>query len=91
MTDVRNMSITWPKGLKLFLAFGKKDEMLSIDELMPYYNDMLTLSNKEDITIQLYDGYHALTKCNARKDLLTDVFDFIDNIMNEKHKKIYDE
>ena len=84
ITDVRSMSSAWPKGVKLFLAFGKKDEMLSIEELMPYYNDMLTLSSKGDVTIQLYDGYHALTKCNARKDLFTDVFEFIDNILQER-------
>ena len=79
ITDVRSMSQVWPKGIKTFMGFGKKDDNLCLDEMMPYYNDMLAQSATGDVIIRLYDGYHNLTKCNARSEFLTDVFEFIEN------------
>ena len=84
MTDVRSMYMCWPKGLKMLMAFGKKDETLNIEDVLSYARDLVEASQKGDITLKIYDGYHSLTKCSARKPFLTDVLDFIDTILNTK-------
>ena len=83
ITDVRSMYQMWPKDLKLMIAYGKKDETVNMRDVLPYINDLMINTSRKDVSVVSYDGYHALTKCKARKEFLTDVIEFIDETLDE--------